>query len=128
MIDLFPFDLVEKGSTILLYGLGRCGHTYIEQNKQLKWCNIDYVSDKAKPEKELLHLYVKPENIPKVISKVDKIVIAISYPDIVKQIRAWLVEKGINEKVIVNSFFKDNFESLSTQQKDLKKIKIRKFF
>lgn len=108
MIEIFPFDLIEKGSTILLYGLGRCGRVYIEQNKQLGWCNIKYVSDKEKPAEEFKELYIKPEDISNVIETIDKIVIAISHPVIVKQVKGWLIKRGIDKNIIVNALLKDD--------------------
>lgn len=118
MIDLFPFNLIEKGSTILLYGMGRCGRAYFEQNKQLKWCNIKFVSDKAKPAKEFQYLYIKPEFISNVIEKIDKIVIAISHPAIVKQVKEWMVKNDINENIIVSSVLEENLMPAGILQKN----------
>lgn len=123
MIDLFPFNLVEKESTILLYGMGKCGRAYFEQNKQLKWCNIKYISDKVKPVKEFQYLYIKPELISKIIEKIDKIVIAISHPAIVKQVKEWMIKNGISENIIVSSVLEEEMTSGSFGQNAIKRRK-----
>ena len=120
MMDLFPFDLIERGSTILLYGLGKCGRTYIEQNGQLKWCEIKYVSDKAEPVNEFRHLYIKPEDISKVIEKVDKIVIAISNPKIVEQVQEWLTKRGIDAGKIIGPSLSKESIPVGFRSRDLK--------
>lgn len=125
MMDLFPFNLIERGSTILLYGLGRCGSTYFEQNEQLKWCRIKYVSDKTKPSrKEFQDIYIKPENVLNIVKKIDKIVIGISNFIIVKQVKEWMVKNGIDEKMIVSSVFEEG--SVLTNSLEKNKVKREK--
>ena len=123
MIDLFPFNLIEKGSTILLYGLGKCGHAYFEQNKQLKWCNIKYVSDKVKPIKDFENLYIKPEDISTITTKVDKIVIAISRSSIVRQVKEQMIKDGIAENMIISAVLEDEGISVDFSEKALREGK-----
>lgn len=41
MVDyLFPFDKVEKGSDIVIYGMGVVGRKYLEQVKARGYCNV----------------------------------------------------------------------------------------
>lgn len=126
MIDLFPFNQIEKGSKILLYGLGRCGRTYFAQNEQLKWCNIIYVSDKAKPSEEFQHLYIKPDDIITIIKNIDKVVIAISHPVIVKQVKEWMIKNGILENIIVSTELENNLMPAGSLHKNVKKKEKRK--
>lgn len=43
---LFPFDKVEKGSRIVLYGAGRVGQTYYKQINKLDYCTLALWVDK----------------------------------------------------------------------------------
>lgn len=43
---LFPFDKVDRGSKIVIYGAGRVGHEYYEQIQQLKYSQIILWVDK----------------------------------------------------------------------------------
>lgn len=35
-----PIHLIPKGSTVSLYGAGKIGRLYYDENEKLKWCNI----------------------------------------------------------------------------------------
>ncbi len=43
---LFPFDKVEKGSDIVIYGMGLAGRQYLEQVKALEYCNVVALVDR----------------------------------------------------------------------------------
>ena len=36
----FPFDIIEKGSKIILYGAGTNARKLIDINDKIKWCKI----------------------------------------------------------------------------------------
>lgn len=44
---LFPFDKVEKGSNVVIYGYGKVGKTYIQQLSKLFFCNVVCIVDTA---------------------------------------------------------------------------------
>lgn len=43
---LFPFNKVEKGSNIVIYGMGFTGRQYLEQVRTLGYCNVVALADR----------------------------------------------------------------------------------
>ena len=46
MYFLFPFQLIEKGSKIILYGGGLAGKNYLAQIWETGWCDVVAVCDR----------------------------------------------------------------------------------
>lgn len=97
---LFPYESVPSNCKIILYAAGTVGREYYSQLKETNYCEIVAWVDKNK------ELYEKQESIiksPEVILKkeFDYIVIAIESATVHREVKAWLMERGIlPEKII----------------------------
>lgn len=95
---LFPFDRIEKGQRIVLYGAGKLGKTYYHQLLQVSYCEVVLWVDKN---------YQKFENYGvsaiEEINKVtyDKIIVAIESADVALAVRDHLREKGVQDSDII---------------------------
>ena len=98
---LFPFDKVEKGSNIIIYGYGKVGKTYIQQLEKLNFCNVVCIVDSA---------YEKyQDNVKKIFpieyiadKKYDYIVIANASDDVKHKIKNVLMKNlNVEEKKII---------------------------
>lgn len=95
---LFPFDRVEKGKKIVLYGAGNVGKTYFKQLTKIGYCrelywvdkNADYILDKCVKSIDYI------ENI-----EFDYVVIAIENINICDSVKNWLISKGIDKDKII---------------------------
>ena len=95
---LFPFDQVNQGMRIVIYGAGVVGQSYVEQLKRLDYCKIvlwvdqnykEYNSDQISGVEEI-----------KTVSY-DKIVIAIDSTAVRAAVREDLIRMGVREETIV---------------------------
>lgn len=96
---IFPFDRVQKGSNIILYGAGRVGQTFYKQLQKLDYCRVvGWIDMNAQ-------IYDKYEiHTPEYIVKLDYdiLVIAIDSIKTAENIRNSLCERGIEkDKIIV---------------------------
>lgn len=83
---LFPFELVEKGSRIAIWGAGKVGRKYYEQVKYSNYCDVVLWVDEGFGElNSHLKEVVSPKKIEKV--KLDYIVIAIKSEIMMKEIK-----------------------------------------
>lgn len=97
--SLFLFEMIEKGKSVIIYGLGNIGKSYIEQIEMTRWCNIVGVSDKW------IHMEQYPYlTIDQIAEKknYDYIVIAIESVRIAGQVYTDLIKLGINKGKILN--------------------------
>ena len=62
-VYMFPYKHVEKGSKVIIYGLGRCGHDYIMQIEATGWCEIVGVSDQNPESNDSEYVYIPPKDI-----------------------------------------------------------------
>lgn len=92
---VFPYELVEKGSNIILYGAGIIGGQYIEQIEVTAHCNVIAWIDRT--------FTIEDDSLIKHIEKneYDSIVIAVKDPKIKDQIVHDLIEQGANRDKIV---------------------------
>lgn len=95
---LFPFDKVEKGMKIVLYGAGGVGHTYIDQLKKINYCTVVLWIDKYY-EKYIADHVCAIEQIQSV--DYDRVVIAIESLDICNVMRDTLINLGVQKDKIV---------------------------
>lgn len=89
---LFPFDKVEKGRNIVLYGAGAVGKTYYQQLEKLHYCNCVLWVDK--------NWKIIGNDIVKSIDtincfKYDYIIIAIENRNICEEIKQELISRNI---------------------------------
>lgn len=105
-IYIFPFDKVNKGENIIIYGAGHMGQCYLEQIRKLQYCNIISVVDKDYKKYQQLNCEViSPEDIRN--NYYDKIVIAIKNRNAVKEVYEYLLDKcSVDENRIVKSDIK----------------------
>lgn len=82
---LFPFDKVEKGSDIVIYGMGFVGRQYLEQVRALGYCNVAALVDRdaARFAQTKYHV-VTPDDLPRYTF--DYIVVAAVFSDTAKSI------------------------------------------
>lgn len=94
---IFPFDKVEKGEVIVIYGAGNIGKQYVKQLNMLDYCDVILWVDKN------YRLLGKEVCNPKLILdvKYDKVVIAIADLNIKRQVMENLIELGIRKELIV---------------------------
>lgn len=96
---VFPFDIVEKNSSVILYGAGTVGQAFYRQIKQIDYCNLVAWVDKnygAYP----IYNVKSPEEIGKLFAY-DYIVIANASELAVKEITEWLLDRGVEAKKII---------------------------
>lgn len=89
---LFPFDKVEKGERIAIYGAGAVGMDYVRQLERVSYCEVvlwvDQNADKLDNPQIQMPLALQEANI-------DRVVIAITSDEIKTQIKESLREQGI---------------------------------
>lgn len=94
---IFPFDRVEKGEKVIIYGAGNIGRLYIKQLERLHYCNVVLLVDKnhAKLNNEVYD----PKKIMEF--EYDKVIIAIADWSVRKEVTEFLVELGVERKNII---------------------------
>lgn len=94
---IFPFDRIEKGSRIALWGSGKVGQDYWKQIRNTKYCEIiDIVDRSALEENWVIH------PVEYLNTSADYIVIAVSNPIAIRQIRKELIRHDVNPDKIVS--------------------------
>lgn len=82
---LFPFDRVEKGSDIVIYGMGLVGRQYLEQVSVLEYCNVVALVDRdASKFSQTKYLVVTLDELPRYTF--DYIVVAAIFENTAKSI------------------------------------------
>lgn len=94
---LFPFELVEKGTKIVIYGAGRVGKSFYRQVKYTDYCEILAWVDKKVDEKSSL---LKKVDVLSYL-KFDYIVIAINNEKTVNAIKNHLNAFGVDENKLI---------------------------
>lgn len=97
---VFPFEYIDKGNRIILYGAGDVGQAYYFQIMQTNYCDIVAWADKnLKYIEEINYTLIKPEEI--ISYEFDKVVIAISSIYVCEEIKNYLIDMNIAEQRIV---------------------------
>ena len=96
----FPFDKVEKGSSIVIYGAGEVGNCFVDLINNTQYCHVVLWVDKDYKHKSEDVFSV--ERIMEV--DYDYILIALSKEDVVSEVKKELVGKGIDIQKIVALF------------------------
>lgn len=100
---LFPFELVEKNSRIIIYGAGNVGREYLDQLEISNWCEVLFLADKNYEKQKGLS---KPVCNPcKIVEEkdYDYVVIAIDSEEIVKEIVRNLIDAGVETNKIISA-------------------------
>ena len=99
-IFLFPFEKIEKGSNILLYGMGTVGICFYAQITSMKYCKMVAAVDQNADKRRARYNLIKPEEINEY--NYDYIVIAIDSVEKGQQIKNELISRyNIPEAKIV---------------------------
>lgn len=94
---IFPFDRVEKGERVVVYGAGNLGKLYVKQLRMLNYCELAFWADKNY--EQLSKEVCNPKEILKI--KYDKIIVAIMDQDLKKQAIESLIGLGVRRETIV---------------------------
>ena len=101
IIYLFPFEKVEKGSKIIIYGAGNVGQSFLEQINMTGYCDVVAVADRAYEKYPYLgQNMIAPESIS--LYTFDKVVIAVEGDTRVQVMHEVLIHQGISEDLIVS--------------------------
>ena len=105
---LFPFEYVEKGSNILIYGLGRMGVDYLKQVEAIAYCNICAVSDVNDDKAGVFRYpFVSADKITE-FKSINYYVIAIDDEYVANKLyESWII-KGIDGEKIISVFLRHN--------------------
>ncbi len=96
---LFPFDRVEKGERIVLYGAGVVGRSYMEQLRKTSYCRVALWVDQNY---EKLRPRLPVSSIAEICSaSYDRIVIAIENEQVRAAVTARLAQMGVCAAQIV---------------------------
>lgn len=95
---LFPFELIDKNSLIVLYGAGEVGKTYYKQIDFSHYCKIAMWCDKSCSHYKNINIK-HPKDIK--TARFDKIVIAVNAKKVAREIEQELQELGVDKKYII---------------------------
>lgn len=97
---IFPFNDIEKGSSIIIYGAGRVGKMYKKQIEATGYCKIvKWVDKNYKVLSEADDFITSPENIDE--SDYDYLIIAIAFQKPAGEIINQLLDIGVKKEKIV---------------------------
>ncbi len=99
-IYLFPFEKVEKGDRVVIYGNGNVGRQFIAQVKQTGYCRIVAVCDRKVQDG------IVPIDEVRSLS-LDKIVIAVASEKMSKEIELALNKIGVKSEQIVREIHRE---------------------
>ncbi len=105
--NVFPFEQVQKGSSIVLYAAGNIGRRYQSQIQRTGYCSLVAWVDKNWQVEELRKRGVES---PDIITSItfDYVVVAIEKMEIAKQVRNELTDKGVQySKIIIKELDTD---------------------
>ncbi len=101
IIYLFPFEEIEKGSNIIIYGAGNVGQSFLGQIKMTGYCNVVAVADRAYDKYPYLgQKMIAPDDISK--ETFDKVVIAVDGDTRFQVMKEAVTSQGISEDLIVS--------------------------
>jgi len=98
---LFPFEFVEKGSKIVIFGAGKVGQNYIQQLNLSNYCKLLFVVDDEYHELSV-PLYV-PNKIKEFIGIFDFIVVADNSVENILAKKRYLLANGVAANKIICS-------------------------
>ncbi len=97
---VFPFEMIDKGKRIILYGAGKVGKTYHKQVLKTGYCDIVYWIDKAFMdginESEISSVKYMDRN-----TVYDYVVVAIAQRRIYEEIKKDLISNGVEPELII---------------------------
>jgi ADP-heptose:LPS heptosyltransferase len=105
MFYLFPFEMIEKGSRIVIYGAGRAGKEYAEQIMKTDYCDIVCLLDRNSSEltacgSHPIYPVYPPEEI-KNIQDYDYVLVSVQSKKSSTAISEFLLDSGVPEEKIL---------------------------
>lgn len=104
---LFPFEMIEKGSTIILYGAGRVGRVFIGQIETSGYCKVAAWVDTLESSIGTVTVHGKSYVIdnPQILldkeKNIDYIVVAVKQETIYEDIMKKLIDMGISKEKVI---------------------------
>lgn len=99
-IYLFPFELIEKGSRVIIYGAGKVGASYKKSLLSSEYATLlGWVDNNYKKLAKENNIIESPEILQK--KEIDYIVVAIEDKEIASNIHDYLIKSGIAKNKIV---------------------------
>lgn len=104
---LFPFESVERGTRVVLYGAGKVGKDYFVQLKKTGYCQLISWADSAWENmdkycyEELTYQINEPLGTLSKNKQYDACVVAVLREEIYQEIKEQLLEIGVPEKKII---------------------------
>lgn len=95
---LFPFDQVDKGSRIIIYGAGKSGLNFLKQVQIGDFCKVICIVDK---DSKKHNAYIKGMEVLKKEDSYDAVVVSPLKFSLREQIKKELVEYGVKEEKII---------------------------
>jgi hypothetical protein len=103
---IFPFDRVNKGDNVILYGMGKVGKSFLTQIMHTNYCKIICMCDKnARGE------ILSPEVIFSLADKTDKIILCTQPAKWQNEMKLFCLGCGIDESKIIFG----NYEPIGLQ-------------
>lgn len=106
--DFFPFEKIKRGSSIIIYGAGAVGDSYLKQLCYTSYCHVIALADRLpgnwngiKTKRERIKC-IKPEEIPKIGKKYDYIVLASRNDKHSADMRSALEKLGVDLSKVVS--------------------------
>lgn len=100
LCPIFPFEEIQRGSTVILYGAGKVGRKYMEQNEKYRFCSIIMWVDREYQNIRIPGYHIEdPEKIRN--AAYDYVVIAIDIQEAAVKVKERLKEYGVLESRIV---------------------------
>lgn len=100
---LFPFQNIEQGASLVIWGMGEIGQHYVKQILQTEYCNIEYAVEEDWQEHKDCVVKIKPMLDLKHISRKTYIVIANDSEEMAEKISQRLLKMNIkNDRIVWN--------------------------
>ncbi len=119
----FPYEYIERGSNVVIYGLGELGENYISQLEITHWCNIVGISDKEDKSADFTYTYYFPNKLASEC-EFDYIVIAITRFEYVKEAYDYFVQMGISAEKIVTALVREGSMEQLCEKRRIKDSKL----
>lgn len=97
---LFPFNEIDKGAKVVIYGAGAVGQLYYKQIIHSGYCDIVAWVDRNYKKLPFAHLLMAPEQLRE-IEEVDCVVVAVEKETLANSIKADLSKLGIDDSIVL---------------------------
>ena len=115
---IFPYEYIEKGARVIIYGYGLVGKLYIEQIEYTKWCVIVGIVDSNVNRKQMSNYTMFSISDIGNIKGVDNVVIAIENPETADEVYNSLSKYGIDPLKIINCNMRQGMFPLHRKAKE----------